>query len=216
MNSASRSAMPKTTVLVADDHAIVLESIARLLREHEFDVVGTVGDGNQLVDAARRLRPEVIVTDLSMPGPSGLDVLARLRDEGIASKVIVLTMHKEAELATVALKSGASGFLLKESAGEELITAIRQALQGRVYLTPALTKGVMERMAGASEPQLTPRQHDVLRLIVKGQRMKEIAATLGLSPRTVESHKYEMMEALGLHSTAELVKYALDRRLALD
>ena len=169
--------------------------------------------------AAKRLRPDVIVTDLSMPGLSGLDVLARLRAERVDSKIIVLTMHHDADLATVAMRGGASGFLLKESAGEELVAAIRQALQGRVYLTPALTRDVMERMAGssgASEPQLTPRQLDVLRLIVKGQRMKEIAANLGLSTRTVETHKYEMMEILGLHSTAELVRYALDRRLMLD
>jgi DNA-binding NarL/FixJ family response regulator len=154
-----------------------------------------------------------------MPGLSGLDVLARLKADGIASKVILLTMHNDADLATVAMRGGASGFLLKESAGEELLEAIRQALRGRVYLTPALTSGVMERMDSstpAAAPQLTPRQIDVLRMIVKGQRMKEIAENLGLSVRTVETHKYEMMETLGLHSTAELVRYALDRRLVID
>ena len=211
--------MRRNTVLLADDHAIVAEGLARLLREHDFDVVGAVSDGHLLIEAAKRLRPDVIVTDLSMPGLSGLDVLPRLRAERIDSRVIVLTMHNDADLATVAMREGASGFLLKESAGEELLAAIRQALQGRVYLTPALTRDVMERMAGspaALEPQLTPRQLDVLRLIVKGQRMKEIAANLGLSTRTVETHKYEMMQALGLHSTAELVRYALDRRLVLD
>jgi len=211
--------MRRNTILLADDHAIVTEGLARLLRDHEFDVVGAVGDGQALIDAAKRLRPDVIVTDLSMPGLSGLDVLARLKSEGIDSKVIVLTMHKDADLATVAMRGGASGFLLKESAGTELLAAIRQALQGGVYLTAALTRDVMERMtgsSGASEPQLTVRQRDVLRLIVKGQRMKEIAANLGLSARTVETHKYEMMETLGLHSTAELVRYALDRRLNLD
>ncbi len=211
--------MRRNTVLLADDHAIVLEGLARLLREHSFDVVGAVGDGHLLIEAAKRLRPDVIVTDLSMPGLSGLDVLLRLRAERVDSKIIVLTMHNDADLATAAMRGGASGFLLKESAGEELLAAIRQALQGRVYLTPALTRDVMERMAGspgALKPQLTPRQRDVLRLIVKGQRMKEIAANLGLSIRTVETHKYEMMETLGLHSTAELVRYALDRRLMLD
>jgi DNA-binding NarL/FixJ family response regulator len=151
-----------------------------------------------------------------MPGPSGLDALARLRAERSDSKILVLTMHNDASLATAAIRGGASGFLLKESAGEELSAAIRQALQGHVYLTPVLTRDVMERMAGSSgvpKPKLTPRQLDVLRLIVKGQRMKEIAANLRLSSRTVETHKYEMMQTLGLHSTAELVRYALDRRL---
>jgi DNA-binding NarL/FixJ family response regulator len=211
--------MRRNTVLLADDHTIVAEGLARLLREHDFDVVGAVGDGHLLVEAAKRLRPDVIVTDLSMPGMDGLDVLSRLKAERVDSKVVVLTMHDDAELATVAIRRGASGFLLKEAAGEELIAAIRQALQGRIYLTPTLTRGVMEHMAGspgALEPQLTPRQRDVLRLIVKGQRMKEIAANLGLSTRTVETHKYEMMQTLGLHSTAELVRYALDRRLAPD
>jgi two-component system, NarL family, response regulator NreC len=128
----------------------------------------------------------------------------------------VLTMHRDAELATRAMRAGASGFLLKHSAGEELLTAIGQALEGRVYLTPALTKEVIERMSAttdASEPQLTPRQNDVLRLIVEGRRMKEIAATLQLSVRTVETHKYQMMQILGVDSTAELVRYAIEHRL---
>ena len=211
--------MRRTTVLIADDHAIVSEGLAALLSKHDFDVVGTVRDGHMLIDAAKRLRPDVIVTDLSMPGLSGLDVLARLKAEHVDSKVIVLTMHDNPDLATVAMRAGASGFLLKESAAGEVVMAIQQALQGRVYLTPALTRGVMERMAAPGDPpeaQLTVRQRDVLRLIVKGQRMKEIAANLGLSVRTVEVHKYEMMKNLDLHSTAELVRYALDHRLNLD
>ena len=137
--------MRRTTVLLADDHAIVTEGLGRLLREQDFDVVGSVGDGHLLIEAARRLRPDVIVTDLSMPGLSGLDVLARLKTEGIDSKVIVLTMHHDADLATAALRGGASGYLLKESAGEELLAAIGQVLQGRVYLAPALTRDVMDR-----------------------------------------------------------------------
>jgi DNA-binding NarL/FixJ family response regulator len=211
--------MRRYTVLLADDHTIVTEGLARLLNEQEFDVVGAVRDGPQLLAAARKLRPDVIVTDLSMPGLTGLDVLTTLKAEQANSRIILLTMHKDADLATAVMRGGASGYLLKESAGEELLTAIRQALQGRVYLTPALTKDVMERMArpeGASDPQLTSRQRDVLRLIVKGQRMKEIAANLGLSTRTVEAHKYEMMQTLDLHSTAELVRYALERRLVAD
>lgn len=209
----------RPTVLLADDHAIVTDGLTRILTEAAFDVVGAVRDGVLLVDAALRLRPDLIVTDLSMPRLSGLDVLARLAREGIQSRIIVLTMHQDAEVAADAIRAGASGFLLKESAGDELIAAARHALDGKVYITPTVTKDVMTRMTGpsrASAPQLTPRQRDVLRLIVKGQRMKEIAASLGLSTRTVEGHKYEMMEALGLTSTAELVRYALDRRLFLD
>ena len=207
------------TVLLADDHAIVTDGLARLLGDADFEVVGAVRDGQQLLDAAKRLRPDVIITDLSMPGLGGLDVLAGLKAERLDSKVIVLTMHHDPDLAADAMRGGASGFLLKESAGDELLAAVRQALQGCIYITPAVTRGVLERLTGTErtrEPQLTPRQVDVLRLIVRGQRMKEIADTLGLSTRTVEGHKYEMMETLGVSSTAELVRYALDRRLNLD
>ena len=208
--------MRQPTVLLADDHAIVTDGLARILKEAHFDVVGAVRDGQHLLDAATRLRPDVIITDLSMPGLTGLDVLARLKTMHLESKVIVLTMHHDADLAADAIRSGASGFLLKESAGDELLIAIRHALDGKVYITATVTKEVMERLARPAKPkapQVTPRQRDILRLIVKGQRMKEIAANLGLSTRTVEGHKYEMMEALGVTSTAELVRYALERRL---
>jgi DNA-binding NarL/FixJ family response regulator len=211
--------MRQYTVLVADDHAIVKEGLVSLLKEHDFDVVGAVGDGQELIDAARRLRPDVIVTDLSMPGLSGLDVLTRLKAARIDSKVIVLTMHRDADLATQAMRAGASGFLLKHSAGEELLTAIQQALEGRMYLTPALTREVMERMSASpdqTEPQLTARQRDVLRLIADGRRMKEIAAALELSSRTIETHKYQIMQTLGVSSTAELVKYAIRHHLIAD
>jgi len=211
--------MRRYTVLVADDHAIVKEGLVSLLKDHDFDVVGAVGDGHQLLDAARRLRPDLIVTDLSMPGLSGLDVLTRLKAEHVDSKIIVLTMHNDADLATRAMRAGASGFLLKHSAGEELLKAVQQAVEDRVYLTPALTKEVIERMAipqDQAEPQLTTRQRDVLRLILQGRRMKEIAATLHLSARTVETHKYQMMKTLGVYSTAELVKYAIEHRLIAD
>lgn len=209
----------RSTVLLADDHAMLREGLEKLLTEHGFDVVGTVATGDQLLDAARRRRPDVIVTDISMPGLSGLDVLARLKAERADSKIIVLTMHNDAELATRAARAGASGFLLKHAAGEELVTAIHQALQGLVYFAAEVTKGVMERLAAPSsppEPMLTPRQLDVLRLILEGRRMKEIAAALDLSTRTVETHKYQMMEALGVSSTTELVKYAIEHRLITE
>ena len=141
-----------TTVLIADDHTIVKEGIVSLLTAHDFDVVGAVGDGQALIEAARELKPDVIVTDLTMPAMSGLDVLMLLKAERIQSKVVVLTMHNDGDRAAEALRAGASGFLLKESAGEELVSAIHQALQGRVYLTPAVTRAVMERMAAPVGP----------------------------------------------------------------
>ena len=193
---------------------------SRILREADFDVVGAVSDGQSLVDAAIRLRPDVIITDLSMPRSAVSTCSARLKSERIDSKVIVLTMHHDADLAADAIRGGAAGFLLKESAGDELVAAVRHALEGKVYITPTVTKDVMERISRAvrkaTNRSSRRRQRDILRLIVKGQRMKEIAANLGLSTRTVEGHKYEMMETLGVTSTAELVRYALDRRLNMD
>ena len=207
----------RATVLLADDHAIVRDGIAKLLMDFGFDVVGTVGDGQALLEAARKLTPDVIVTDISMPGPvNGLDAVARLHSEGVRSKIIVLTMHHDAELAAHATRAGASGYLLKHAAGDELVNAIDQALKGRVYLTPAVTKELLERLSGAPaavEPQLTIRQREVLRLIADGMRMKEIASALGLSTRTVETHKYEMMRILGVDSTAALVRYAIEHGL---
>ncbi len=206
--------MRRITILIADDHTIVREGLVSLLKE-SYDVVGAVGDGQTLLEAARRLRPDVIVTDVSMPGLSGLTAVGLLKSDAATSKVIVLTMHDDAGLAAEALRAGASAFVLKASAGEELVTAIEHVLQGHVYLTPRMTRGVMARIAEPAPPAnaLTARQREVLRLIVEGRRMKEVAAALNLSTRTVESHKYEMMQVLGLHSTAELVRYALEHRL---
>jgi DNA-binding NarL/FixJ family response regulator len=208
--------MRQNTVVVADDHTIVREGLVGLLRDHQFDVVGSVGDGRSLLETARQLRPDVIVTDISMPGLSGLDALPHLMATSAGCKVIVLTMHDDPELAARALRAGASGFLLKQSAGDELVNAVRQALQGRVYLTPALTRDVMARMADATleaGPRLTARQLEVLRLVAEGKRMKEIATILQLSTRTVETHKYDLMAVLGLRSTAELVRYAIEHHM---
>jgi len=200
----------RTRVMLADDHAIVAQGLATLLKDH-FDLVGTVGNGDELIDAARKLRPDVIVADIAMPVLSGLEALRRLKAMRSEAKVIFLTMHADAQLATEAFRAGASGYVLKQSAGEELIAAIREALQGRTYLTPLITKDVIANFTETTPPtvKLTPRQREVLRLIAEGRRMKEIAAILELSTRTVETHKYEMMRGLGVESTAELVRYAI-------
>jgi DNA-binding NarL/FixJ family response regulator len=198
-------------VLLADDHAMVVEGLANLLKDR-FDLVGTVGDGSAMIEAARKLCPDVIIADVAMPVLSGLEALRRLKAAKSAAKVIFLTMHADAELAIEAFRAGAAGYVLKHSAGEELVTAIQEVFQGRMYLTPLITKGVL---ANLTEPapnpavKLTPRQRDVLRLLAEGRRMKEIAAILDLSTRTVETHKYEMMRSLGVESTAELVRYAI-------
>ena len=205
----------RTKVLLADDHAIVAEGLATLLKDH-FDLLETVRDGSALIDAARKLRPDVIVTDMAMPVLSGLEALRRLKAMRSEAKVIFLTMHADAQLATEAFRAGASGYVLKQSAGEELIAAIREVLKGRTYLTPLITKTVITNLTESTPTtvKLTPRQREVLRLIADGRRMKEIGAILELSTRTVESHKYEMMRALGVQSTAELVRYAIQIGLA--
>lgn len=214
--SGNRERMRRATVLIADDHVIVREGLVRVLEDH-FDVIGAVSDGLRLVEDAERLRPDFVVTDLSMPGLTGLEALRFLRSRRLNTKVIVLTMHADAELAREAIEAGASGFVLKHAATQELVTAIHEVLQGRVYLTPALTREVLASLSHAAAPgpavQLTPRQLEVLRHIAEGRRMKEIAALLSLSTRTVEGHKYEMMQALGVQSTAELVRYALEHRV---
>ena len=200
----------RRTVLLADDHAIVAEGLATLLKGR-FDLVGTVSNGNELIDAVRKLRPDVIVADIAMPVLSGMEALRRLKAARSSAKVIFLTMHADAQLATEAFRAGASGYVLKQSAGEELIAAIQEVLQGRTYLTPLITKDVIANFTESTPPnvKLTPRQREVLRLIAEGKRMKEIGAILDLSTRTVETHKYEMMRGLGVESTAELVRYAV-------
>jgi DNA-binding NarL/FixJ family response regulator len=207
--------MRRATILIADDHTIVREGLERLLTD-SFDVVGTVSDATQLIEMAKRLRPDIIVTDISMPGLSGIEALRRLKADRPETRVIVLTMHADGDVATQALRAGASGFLVKHSAGDELLAAIGEVLQGRSYLTPVLTRAVIDRMTDptkTSDVELTPRQREVLILIAEGHRMKEIAEILHLSTRTVETHKYEMMQTLGVQSTAELVRYAIHHGL---
>jgi DNA-binding NarL/FixJ family response regulator len=203
------------TVMLVDDHVVFTDGIVQLL-QGRFDVVGTVADGGLVVDAAARLHPDVIVMDISMPKVSGLEALRRLKTNHDDSRVIVLTMHADAKLATEALRLGAKGFVLKQSSGQELVNAIEAVLNGSTYLTPVLTEAVLAQLAGPADPagvELTARQTEILRLIVNGQRMKEIAAALDLSPRTIETLKYDMMRVLNVHSTAELVRYAVEHRL---
>jgi DNA-binding NarL/FixJ family response regulator len=206
--------MRRPTILLADDHIAFTDGIVRILKDH-FDVVGTVTDGSALADAASRLHPDVVVTDISMPTVSGLEALRQLKARHVGTKVIFLTMHADAGLAAEAFRLGAQGFVLKHSSADELVRAVQEVLQGHKYMSPVLTEEVLERMAqpAYSDAALSPRQKEVLRLIVNGHRMKEIASHLNLSPRTVETIKYEMMRDLRIHSTTELVRYAIEHRL---
>ena len=201
-------------VLLADDHLLVAEALKSLLTP-EFDLVGVVEDGRELVEATRTLRPDVIVADVTMPHLNGIDALVRLRQGGDPVPVVFLTMHRDVTFARRALEAGASGFVLKHSAPAELLTAIRAALQGRTYLTPLLAGEVLEAIKQgpdqADDPvaSITPRQREVLQLLVEGLSAKEIASSLSLSVRTVEFHKYQMMETLGIRTNAELIRFAI-------
>ena len=151
------------TLLIADDHRILTEGLVSLLKDR-FDIVGTVADGQALIETAVNLRPDVIIVDLDMSSITGLDAISRLKQRGVDSKVVILTMHGDSGVATKALRAGASGFLLKHSVGEELVEAIESVLQGRVYLTPAVTREVLETIQNPNKEgvELTPRQRDVL------------------------------------------------------
>ena len=205
-------------VLLADDHLLVAEALKSLLAA-EFDLVGVVEDGLALVEAAKNLRPDVIVADVTMPRLNGIGALLRLRQEGNRVPVVFLTMHRDVSFARRALEAGASGFVLKHSAPFELVQAIRAALEGKTYLTPTLASEVLEAMNRGQDrtedpmASLTPRQLEVLQLLAEGRSAKEIGASLAISSRTVEFHKYQMMETLGLHTNAELVHFAIKNGL---
>ena len=210
--------MPKTRVLLADDHAIVAEGFAALLRDN-FELAGVVHDGRALVSAAESLEPDVVVTDLSMPLLNGLDAVRQIRQSRPRIKFVVLTMHREVQLAADAFRAGVSGYLLKVSPGEELITAIEHAANGRSYVSSLVAKDLISLLleangkAPASGDSLTPRQREVLHLVAEGRTMKEVAAILNISPRTAESHKYEIMQVLGVETTAALVQHAVRSKL---
>lgn len=206
--------MTRARILLADDHAMVVAGLSTLL-EREFELVGTAGDGRELIAMAERLLPDVVVTDISMPLLNGLEAVRRLKKTLPSLKVVFLTMHGDVDFATEAFRVGASGYLLKHSAAEELTTAIHEALQGRVYITPLIAKGVltafMENPDAAVDgrPSLTPRQREVLQLVAEGRTVKEIASILEVAPRTVEFHKNGLARNLGLRTTAELTQYAV-------
>jgi DNA-binding NarL/FixJ family response regulator len=205
-------------LLLADDHRLVAEGLKSLLAP-DFDLVGVVEDGRSLLEAARTLKPDVVVADIAMPQLNGIEALVQLRQEGDRVPVVFLTMHRDVAYARRALDAGASGFVLKHSAPAELVTAIQAALDGKTYLTPQLAGEVLESMKERPErgadrvASLTPRQRQVLQLLAEGRSAKEIAARLAISARTVEFHKYQVMETLGIHTNAELTHFAIKHGL---
>ena len=206
--------MRKIRVLLADDHKIVLEGLKSLL-EPEFDLVGTVEDGRALVKEAERLHPDVIVADISMPLLNGIEAVRQIKKTDDRIKVVFLTMHPNVTYATMAFDAGASGYVLKRSASRELITAIREAMKERTYVTPMIAGDLIKTYKKAQPGEdvfnnkLTSRQEEILQLLAEGHPTKEIANLLHISRRTVETHKYNMMQELKLKTTADLIKYAI-------
>jgi DNA-binding NarL/FixJ family response regulator len=213
--------MPKTKVLLADDHAIVTEGLAALLKD-TFDLVGVVHDGYELLDAVESLAPDVIITDISMPRLNGIDAIRQIRARRPEAKIVVLSMHRDTQLVVDSLRAGALGYVLKVSPGEELTQAITQVAQGRAFVTPLVSKDVLSILlearqdSGGDSAPLTTRQRQVLQLIAEGRTMKEVATMLNISPRTAESHKYEIMQVLGVKTTAALIQCAIRLRLVAE
>jgi DNA-binding NarL/FixJ family response regulator len=204
--------MGRPRVLLADDHSLVLGAFENLL-SGECDIVGQVADGRALIDAAEKLKPDVIVLDIGMPLLNGLEAGRQIKRRLPEVKLVFLTMHEDADLAADAFRSGASAYLLKRSAASELVTAIREVMQGRSYVTPLITGGLVGSLLNVDEhkpaPELTPRQREILQLLAEGRSRKEVGNLLNLTARTVAFHKYRIMDQLKVKSTAELIQYAV-------
>jgi len=206
-------------VILADDHTLIAEALHRLIAP-QFDVVATVADGRALLDSAASLKPDVVVVDIAMPLLNGLEAGRRLKQKMPGVKLIFLTMNEDPELAMEAMKSGASGYVLKQSAASELLHALQAALQGKSYVTPRIARRMQESFIRNPQGRkhhesLTPRQKEVVHLLAEGKSMKEAADILRLAPRTVAFHKYRVMQDLGLKTNADLIRFAIKNRIVL-
>ena len=210
--------MTRPRVLLADDHPLVVAGLKSLL-EAECEVVGVVGDGRSLVEAASRCKPEVIVTDISLPLLNGIDAARQIKKEQPETKILFLTMHSNPAYLKEALAAGATGYLLKTSAQEELLKAVQDVVRNRIHVTSGFGEEIVEqferrpRSFTNSQSVLTIRQREILQLVAEGRTAKEIAGILNVSLQTVAFHKHQIMNKLGLHTTAELTKYAVQEGL---
>lgn len=206
--------MSKARILLADDHRIVIEGLKKLL-EPEYDVVGAVEDGRALIAAVDKLQPDVVVADISMPHLNGIEAVRHIKEKNPQIRVVILTMHHDVQYAARAFEAGASGFVLKVSAPSELITAIGEVLKGKTYVTPTIAGELIQSYReGKESPEavfkrLSARHREILQLVAEGHSAKEIGKILNISPRTVESHKYQIMEILNVKTGAELVQFAI-------
>ena len=209
--------MSKARILIADDHRIVAAGLQRLLSP-EFDVVGVVSVGRALLDEVRRLRPDVVVQDLTMPPLNGIDLIREVREIDASVKVVVVTMWEDPERAAHAFRAGASAYVLKHCAASELVDAVQYAMAHQSYITPLIAGGMIDSLSRppreSSEPQLTGRQRQVLTLLAEGKSMKEVAAVLNLTARTVAFHKYRIMQLLNIKNSADLIRFAIVNGIA--
>lgn len=210
--------MKKHRVLLADDHALITDALKSLLTP-TYDVIGTLTDGRSLLKAAETLKPDLIIVDIGMPQLNGLDATRRIKQFLPKVKIIVITMNEDAELVGEAFRAGASAYLLKHSASQELLQAMQEVLNGASFISPRITSGAVTALlrGGTSQSEkareLTPRQREVIQLLAEGRSMKEIADVLTISLRTVAAHKYRVMELLEIRTNAELYRYAVKHRI---
>lgn len=202
-------------ILLADDHPIVLDGLRRILERPGFEIAGIVHNGRDLVRAAANLSPDIIVADVSMPMLNGIEAVRQIRQFDSDVKIVFLSMHPEVIYAVEALDAGASAYVLKSAAGEELLSAIEAVNGGAAFVTPTIAAPVASALEGRAkkprQPILTHRQSEIMQLLSEGKSVKEIAALLNISPRTVEFHKYRAMELLGVRTVAELARQATRR-----
>jgi len=204
-------------VLLADDHTMLIEAFSKLLSP-KCEIVGTVSDGHSLVEAAARLKPDVIVLDIGMPLLNGLEAARQLKNKMPSVKLVFLTMNEDPDIAVHAMQLGALGYLLKTSAASELFQAIQAVLKGKSYITPRIARGIQEAFirnpaSKTREKSFTPRQREVVQLLAEGRSMKEAADILHVASRTVAFHKYRVMEEWGLKTNADLIKLAIKSRI---
>ena len=214
MNVNNRTSTGKPRLLLADDHAIMVDGLRRLL-EPNFELVGTVGDGWALLESAEKLKPDVIVVDISMPLLNGIEAVRRLKKVVPRCKIVVLSMHEDVQIAAESLRAGASGYVLKHSAADTLSHAISEVLKGHTFVSPRIAKNVMCAVMESSQRkdrkavQLTPREREVLQLVAEGRTIRGISSILQVAVRTVVFHKSNIMDKLGRRTTADLTQYAI-------
>jgi len=208
---------PAARVLIADDHRLVAETCKSML-EAEFEILGVYTDGRSLVQAALSLKPDIVLLDIGMPQLNGLDAGEQIKAKLPKVKLVFLTMNVAPEVVAEAFRRGASAYVLKQSAAEELLSALRRVLRGESYLSPLITRETVTHLLSRSkeegdEKRITARQSEILQLLAEGKSMKEAAAILDLKAGTIAFHKYRMMQTLGIKTNAELLEYAIKRQM---